>query len=203
MSEPIAAEPGVLIRARPKLLYWLFYLAVMPIGAFMIAAVAFGAASRAAGVPLSHPLLLAAWAALTGILVVWSFLRDRRNLYAALTPDSLRIGRSDAIIVPFEEIRSIVLGLPPGLPWWVAFTRIVNPRAYRQLMRSRENVLLLRLSGGRYLPLSLGGPWIQDGLTLMEGLLEIQEAKIVDSSSYTAEERKRLRLARTQRIISS
>jgi hypothetical protein len=184
------------IRCVPKLYYWLLGVVVCPMASFVVTAVIIRPMflffeSDLAGYPL-----LFSWLTLTAPITAWTYIRDYRRLSYTLSTDALRIGRGgSAISIPFAEIESIVISLPQKTPWWVR-VQWFSPRLKRNLMRSRELTIVVRLSGRRYLPLNLTYPYLTNGLSFMANLLRRNRNKIVGHDSYTDFEIKELTSAR-------
>jgi hypothetical protein len=180
----------------PKLYYWFLGGIVCPVGAFVATAVIvrplfFVFESDLVGYPL-----LFFWLTLTAPLTAWTYIRDYRRLSYTLATDAIIIGRgASALSIPFSEIESIVVSLPKRMPWWLRI-QWFNPELQRNVMRSREFTIVVRLSGGRYLPLNLDHPSLINGRSFIANLLRRNRTKILGHDSYTDTEIKVLTSAR-------
>src|ERR1041385_5355091 len=163
----------VLVQVVPRYSYWLLGILVYPAASFIFTAVTVVPLSHVFSYRVTPVLMTRVWAAVTGIVAVWAFVRDYRRLSFTLTSTSLLLGRRRAaIVIPFEAIDSMVLSLPAQLPWWFRLLRFhpVSSGSYHFVLSSREFTILLRLRGNRYLPLCLAYSFLPNGDTLMREL---------------------------------
>ena len=131
---------------------------------------------------VSRSSILMAWGIITLVIILWCVLRDPHVLTWTLTETDVRRGKNqDDLVIPFDDIESIVLGLPPRLPWFFRIARF-HPRsrgAYRNLVVLRSTAFLLRLRGGRIMPLNFMTAQYQNGQAFMEAFLPTQTARSI------------------------
>ena len=171
--------------------YWLQAFTMLPFMGLVMGAMLIGLLSEL-GLNFSQPIL---WGMLISVplgLMVVAIGFDYFYTYWALTEQALILRRGFAQeVVPFNEIKSIYFGLPEALPWYVRINRY-NPKgysAYKATVTARENAFLLKLSNQRMLPLALStAASYQGGVHLMLMLNLLNEEKMVENHSYTAEE---------------
>ncbi len=146
-----------IIRSVPRPSYWLAGILVYPLASFVFTAIIVRPLCLLLGVKDSGRLILLSWFAVTVLVAAWAYHRDYRRLCYVLFPDALVLGRgASAVVIPFVEIRSIVLALPERMSWLLRIQRF-NPKGrslYRNAVQARRSTILLRLSGQRYLPLN-------------------------------------------------
>jgi hypothetical protein len=178
-------------RVAPKFYYWLMGLWLYPLAGIVFTSILIYPAIQYSG--YSHPreALLFAWITVTLAVAAWAYTRDINRLFYTLTSDALLIGRSPfATVIRFEEIESMVIGLPAHMPWWLRIQRF-NPKArgyYHSLTSSRANTILVRLSKKRYLPLCLDYAFLDKGSELMQEFIRRNKSKIVNNNTYTDHE---------------
>jgi hypothetical protein len=200
--EPLVFEhPDVLVEAqvRSSPSYWLLRLVLGSVLGFVLTAIGSGILVQGAGLRPSRPIFWLAWILVSGVVIVLTWASERR-LYFAVTTHSLQIGRSPReTVVEFDEIESIVVGLPPKQPWWIRFNpKALGPSQY--LSTLRRSAILMRLRGGRYLALN---PLISDLANVPEltgTLLRLSRGKVLGQDSYTPEEIQFLQVIRLNTI---
>ncbi len=195
--------PALPILVRPKPIYWLNYLRLMPVVGFVFAAVIGGAISALLEHKLTGLEVLIGWATATTLATLFALNIDRRKPHFELTDSTLRIGRgSYATVIPLTEIESAVFGLPEHTPWWFRMMRFApqSHGTHHFISMTRANSLFIRFGSQSYVPLCLYYSWMSNGRELMEALRERLREKIVGAESYTAAEIVALRLPRFNRV---
>jgi hypothetical protein len=148
----------------------------------------------------SRPLLICVWATLTVAVIAWGAIRDPELLTWTLTTSDLRRGRSQPwVVFDFDDIQSIVVGVPPRLPWYWRWARI-HP-AYSGALAVRASSIFVRLRGGRGIPLNFVTGQFLGGQALMEQFVRQHASKIVGSDTYTEQELHRIERANLNRIF--
>ena len=99
----------------------------------------------------------------------------------------------------FDDIESIVIGVPPRLPWFLRWARI-HP-AYQRSLAVRCASIFVRLRGGRRIPLNFVTGQFLDGHLLMEQFVRQRASKIVGQETYTERELRRMERADLNRIF--
>ena len=193
-----------LARTKPSTQYWLGLLFI-PVATFIFTAMALGLYGRLMkDAVISRNDVLMAWVIITIVVILWCILRDPHVLTWTLTETEPRRGKNqDDLVIPFADIESIVLGLPPRLPWFFRITRF-DPHGhgmYDKLVLLRRTAFLLRLRGGRMMPLNFMTFQYQNGRTFMEAFLRLNTAKIVGPESYTQAEMRKLGVAGLNRMV--
>ena len=184
------------IRCVPKPYYWFIGVIVCPVASFVVTAVLIRPVFLLFESDLAGYPLLLSWLTLSAPITAWTYIRDYRRLSYTLSADAILLGRGPAAIsIPFAEIESIVVSLPKRMPWWLRI-QWFNPELQRNVMRSREFTIVMRLSGRRYLPLNLANPFLMNGRSFTANLLRRNRTKIVGHDSYTDTEIKVLTSAR-------
>lgn len=149
---------------------------------------------------LSRPLLIGTWAVLTVAVIACCAIRDPELLTWTLTTSNLRRGRrQQRVVFEFDEIESIVVGVPPRLPWYLRWARI-HP-AYSRALAVRSASIFVRLRGGRRIPLNFVTGQFVDGQTLMEQFVQLHASKVVGPNSYTEQELCRMERADLNRVF--
>jgi len=180
----------IMVMTRPSARYWLALL-LIPFATIVAVAMPLGIYLSVAHAEPSRPLIIAIWGCLTLAVLAYCILHDPQVLTWTITKNELRRGKKrNDIVIPFEEIESIVTGMPLQCPWYLQPTRF-HP-GYRNLLVLRKTALLLRLQGGRLLPLNLMTAQYENGYALMEYLLRSNDSKVVGPESYTEAEIRRL-----------
>lgn len=148
----------------------------------------------------SRPLLIGVWAVLSVAIIAWCAIRDPELLTWTLTTSDLRRGRRQPqVVFTFDDIESIVVGVPPRLPWYLRWMRI-HPAADRALA-VRSASIFVRLSGSRRIPLNFVTGQFLDGQTLMEQFVRQHASKIVGPETYTEQELHRMERVDLNRIF--
>jgi hypothetical protein len=175
----------------PRLYHWFIGIFLYPVASLVFTAVLIRPFFLLFGFDLSGRPLILTLVAVTIILSGWAYLHDYRRLCYTLFPDSLSLGRGTSRVrIPFSDIQSIVLGVPERMSWIMRIQRF-NPKGrgvYRNIVRARCLTVLLRLRGGRYLPLNVAFSSLANGTTLMAEFLRLNEARIVGHETYTERE---------------
>jgi len=184
---------NAVVMTKPSQQFWL-QLLFIPFATVVAVAMPLGIYVSITHADVSRSVALVIWACLSAIVLGYCIVHDPHVLTWTLTENDLRRGRKrNDIVISFEEIDSIVIGLPPHLPWYLQLTRF--HRACRNLVALRRMTLLLRLHGGRLLPLNLMTVQYQNGQALMESLLRLNESKVTGPETYTEAEIRRLKSA--------
>jgi hypothetical protein len=183
----------VIIATKPHPKAWLPVL-FLPVATFVFVAITVGI-MQSLGMAFAHHAFVWAWVAVTLVILIWSALRDPELLTWTLTTQDLRRGkRTPKVMLRFQEIESIVIGMPVRLPWYIklaAFHPFAH-YAYQNLERVRESTLLVRLSGRRYMPLNFLTGQFVNGQELMRAFISLNESKIVGKKTYTKDEERML-----------
>lgn len=147
--------------------------------------------------------VIALWMAVTTAIVGWTIRHDYRHVCYTLLSDAIELGRgTHATRIGFDEIESIVTGLPEKLHWIFRLQRF-NPKSrglHRNIVQARENTLLLRLHGDRYLPLNTSYASLANGRKFMTDFIELNRAKLVGRKTYTEREIAGLMLGKSNRL---
>lgn len=168
----------------PTITFYLYFLLVPPFFGFMLMVWTVGLGEGLFALTFGSRSIAVIWSALTLGSALWSLDYNRRRHYISLRGDSLVLGRgSVAIHIAADEIQSIVVGLPCEYPGGGR-----NP----QLAATRQLALLIRLSGGRLLPLRAYDLGSRGGPELLEAIKSAHADKIASRYEYTKEEIKRL-----------
>ena len=195
--------PAQSIIARPKPIYWLSYLLVMPLAGFIFAAVIGGGLCEWLGHKMTREEILTGWALSTTLITLFALNVDRRKPHFELTDTTLRIGRGAyATLIPLDEIESAVFSLPAHTPRWFRMLRLASQShgTHQFISAARANSLFIRFGSGRYAPLCLYYTWMRNGPELMTALRERLRYKLVGPESYTVAEVKALSLPRFNRV---
>lgn len=204
MKEASRCPRRSLAKVGPSRQYWIGLLFI-PLATFVLLAIALGAYRTVADAEVSRPFLLSAWMIFTLLAVVWCVIRDPQVLTWSLTSAELCRGKTHYnLVIPFCDIESIVIGLPPRLPWFFRIARL-NPRSrgtYENLVTLRSTALLLRLRGGRIMPLTFLTAQYRDGAQMMREFLRLNAAKIVGPETYTEREIRKLGTTSLNRIVA-
>jgi hypothetical protein len=147
--------------------------------------------------PYDPSIALFLWIAGTIAFAGWNAIRAPRLLTWTLTENSLRRGKTGRdLVIQFDEIESIVVGLP-GL----SAPLIKLSRNYWEMVRERGKALFVRLRGGRVIQLSLSTFHYHGGEKLMKEFLRLNATKVVGFGTYSFEERKRSTWAGVNMIV--
>jgi hypothetical protein len=190
----------------PSSRYWLGLLFI-PLATFFVLTITLGIYVEVSGANFSRPSFFSVWAALTIFLLGWSIIRDRQNLTWSLTNTEIWRGNGiPNLVIPFDEIESIVIGLPSHLPWFLRLARVhpASHAAHQNLVTVRSTALLLRMSGRRLMPLTFLTGQYRGGEQMRE-FLRLNAAKIVGRDTYSDAEIRCLATAslNTIRVVCS
>ncbi len=192
-----------ILSARPGATYWAQYLLFGPMVGVMFGAIS-TTVFRVYFRDWSPRALLAVVICfgMVGCTAVITFgvARDRKKLRCDLFPDRLVIGagagRQDVV---FEQIESIVVGLPPSVSW-IAKVGALHP-AGAAVNQLRANSLVVRMRSRRAIALHLGLMRAKNGPFLLQKFVELNAGKFRQVAEYTDEERKAFSLIALNRII--
>lgn len=158
-------------------------LLFIPVATLVFLAIPLGIATAIGGWNPSLPFLISLWAILTTAVIIWSVRRDPELLTWTLTNSDLRRGKREPhVMFSFQEIETIVVGVPSRLP-------------------VRAASIFVRLRGGRRIPLNFVTGQFLDGHSLMEQFLQLNTAKIVGPETFTEQELRKMRRADLNRIF--
>jgi hypothetical protein len=193
----IGSTPPITARPHPK--FWGMLLFI-PLATMVFLAFPLGFITALSDWKPSRPLLIGAWAVLTLAVIAWCVIRDPELLTWTLTTSDLRRGRRrQQVIFEFDDIESIVVGVPARLPWYLRWMR-VHP-AYSRALAVRGASIFVRLRGGRRIPLNFVTGQFLYGHTLMEQFIRQHASKIVGPDTYTEQELHRMERADLNRIF--
>ncbi len=184
------------VKVVPKLVYWLSYPLVFPIGGFILFAVVGGVVAEILGFELIKPVILTGFVT-TSLLTCWGIFKDFQRMFFELDTHFLTVGRGPKQVrVAIDEIEAVMLGLPNDVPWWM------KTRVLRETVNTmRTHSLVLRLKGNRVLPLVNGIRLLKNGEEFLNALLRENQQKVRGSDSYTVAETKSLRVPRWNVIL--
>lgn len=193
----LANPPLAVARPHPKL--WLQILLV-PMFTIVLVAMPVGMITSITAWQPKPPMIIGLWLALSLAIMVWCAVRDPELLTWTLTEMDLRRGRhAQQVVLSFDEIESIIVGVPPVLPWYLRWMRLhPNGNAALQI---RSASILVRLQGGRRIPLNFVTGQFVDGPSFMDRFLQLHQDKLVGQDTYTPAERKKLETADLNRIF--
>jgi hypothetical protein len=167
--------------------------------------VAFAAMGSLGAWSLGFVCVLTGWKpGLPGVLCVWGVLvatfmacviHMARQMTWTLTATDLRQGKRRPVVVfRFDEIESMVIGVPMRPPRFPRGEKILPVlQSIRELHRTS---VLVRLQGGRRILLNLLSAQFRNGPLLTRQFLQLNEAKVVGADTYTERE-----LSKMQRAV--
>jgi len=184
---------------RPSSNYWMRLLFV-PLTTLVFTVAGAGLYHVTMAAEVSRYYIFMAWLIVTPLALIWSLVYETENLTWTLTPKDLRLGLDqDDLVITFDEIESIVPGLP-RLPLLFRLGHFL-PSGYGICHASaiRQNTaFLLRLRDGRSVLLDFTAPSQEDGQTLMKAFLQINEAKIIGRENCVPAEVAKPRMAKAR-----
>jgi hypothetical protein len=185
----------VLVRVSPPYWYWLLGLIIYPLAGFVFTAISLGILlgifdpKTIEAIP--PQLVIAIWIVLTISIALWACARDYRRMFFILTTSSLKLGGSlNRAEVRFEEIDSIVLGLPAQQSKWIRILVFVSGNNVISIYRNQ--CILIRLSGRRYLPLLPISGLLKNLDMLTREFLNRNAHKVVGRETYSDLEKAKL-----------
>ena len=168
----------------------------LPIGMSVVVAMLLGIFRALFHREISKTTIIAIWAGLATLVFVWGVLREPKELIWTLTAIDLRRGRKrNDLVISFDEIQSIVIGLPE----FQSAARLQF--LFADLVTLRRGVLLLRLAGGRLMALNLNPTIYRNGVALMDAFLRLNATKVIGAESYTPVEVQALNKPILNRIV--
>jgi hypothetical protein len=137
------------------------------------------------------------WIAGTIIFAAWIVIRAPYMMTWSLTETGLRRGKNGrGLVISFDEIESIVIGLPDLAP----FLRL--SRNYEQMTRDRRGAFFVRLSGRRVIQLTFLTFHYRGGAKLMKEFLRLNAAKVVGRETYSQDELRKFSRTGVNRIVT-
>ncbi|MCU1292631.1 MAG: hypothetical protein JWP08_1481 [Bryobacterales bacterium] len=195
----MSIEYTPLITARPHPKFW-WMLLFIPLATVVFLALPLAFITALSDWKPSRPLLIGAWAAITAAVMAWCVIRDPESLTWTLTTSDLRRGqRRQQVIFEFNDIESVVIGVPSRLPWYLCWMR-VHP-AYSRALGVRGASIFVRLRGDRRIPLNFVTGQFLNGQELMEQFVRQHASKIVGPETYTEQELHRMERADLNRVF--
>ena len=194
----------VIARCVPRVYYWFLGLLLFPIAVLVFLGLFVFPVFLAIEREFSRELFLLLWPGLTVLLAGITYYRDYQKLCYELYVDRLSLGRgASTVVIYFDQIQSIVLGLPDRLPWWIRIQKY-NPKSvisYSDLLRIRRQTILLRLVHDQYLPINFNYSFLAGGKAWMESFLLLVAKKVVSAETYSAEEAAALASAKSNILL--
>jgi hypothetical protein len=185
------------IAARPRWTEWLSILLWPPVCLYA----SYIGVAILSGVPQkpSDPAWGAVWertlwvaAVMTPLVIGWTIWTLLSRGFWFLDEEGIRRGVIGEVRVPWSEIESLVIGMPPRLHAFVRVLRQVPTASVQasvgRIQSLRDQAFVLRLSGRRLLAVNLFGRHHQQGTAFMEALRAQMADRIAPASSYTSEE---------------
>jgi hypothetical protein len=137
------------------------------------------------------------WITCTVIFAAWIAIRAPYMMTWSLTETSLRRGKNGrGLVILFDEIESIVIGVPDLTP----FLRV--SRNYEQMVRDRSGALFVRLRGRRAIQLTFLTFHYRGGAKLMKEFLRLNAAKIVGRETYSQDELRKFSRTGLNRLVT-
>jgi hypothetical protein len=187
----------IIARPHPKMWWMLFFV---PLATVVLFALPLGVSTEISDWMPSRPVLIGAWAGVSAIVMVWCAIRDPELLTWTLTTSDLRRGkRRQVVMFNFEDVESIVIGVPPRLPWFLRWMKF-HP-AYGRAVSVRSASIFVRFHGKRRIPLNFVTGQFVDGRELMEQFVRLNSVKVVGQDSYSEQELRKLERADLNRIF--
>ena len=165
----------------PNRRYWLGLLFV-PLATIVLVATGLGIYHAITLAAIPNHITFVAWALVTLLAYIWFIARDPENLTWTLTKKELRRGLDqDDLVIAFDEIESIIPGLPRLSSWSSHLGRILpgGQGAWHGSAPQQTTAFLLRLSGERCVLLDFSAAPQENGRALMEAFLQLNAAKII------------------------
>ncbi len=181
----------------PSRLYWIALCTHSPVVGFAPAAL-FLALKGDPVASLFYPSIsMFTWITCTVIFAGWLAIRAPYMMTWSLTETSLRRGKNGrGLVILFDEIESIVIGLPDLSPW-LRFSR-----NYEQMVRDRSGAFFVRLSGRRAIQLTFLTFHYRGGAKLMEEFLRLNVAKVVGRETFTQDELRKFSRTGLNRMVA-
>ena len=137
------------------------------------------------------------WIATTVIFAAWVAIRGLFMLRWSLTETSLRRGKhGDGLVILFDDIESIVIGLPEVSPL------LGLSRQYHDMVQQRRTGFFVRLRGGRVIQLAFQTFHYRGGATLMEEFLRLNVTKVVGRETYSQHELRKFAWIGVNKIVN-
>ncbi|HEY5744317.1 MAG TPA: hypothetical protein VIS99_17465 [Terrimicrobiaceae bacterium] len=180
----------------PSRAYWISLCTHSPFLAFGLTAVFFAWKGDPVE-SLFHPSFgMFLWIAGTVCFAGWFAIRAPHTMTWTLTETSLRQGKyGRGVVILFDEIESIVIGLPDLSPL------LKFSRNYVQMARDRKRAFFVRLRGRRVIQLTFVTFHYRGGEKLMEEFLRLNFAKVVGRATYTPDELRKFSRTGVNRIV--
>lgn len=191
ISSPPLATVG------PSLEYWILLFIYAPSFGLAVASI-FVVLKGDPVTSLLHPSIgLWIWVTATVIFAAWFAIRGPLVLTWSLTETSLRRGKyKRGLVIWFDEIESIVIGLPDLSP----LLRL--SRNYEEMVGNRRGALFVRLRGRRVIQLTFLTFHYRGGAKLMKEFLRLNAAKVVGRETYNQDELRKFSRTGVNRIVS-
>jgi hypothetical protein len=129
-------------------------------------------------------------AVFTAFAVAWTIRRLTMQGYWTLDAVGLTRGRAANQRIPWNEIESLVVGMPSRLPWIFRMTRRLPGRRFQgpveMIVRRRANAVVLRLRGSRIIAVNLHGA--NNGDAFMAALVRKCASKVASPETFTPAE---------------
>jgi hypothetical protein len=180
--------------------WWMLFL-FLPVATFVLIAFPLGLIMSLSGWKPSPSLILSVWGCLSVIALTWCYVYDRESLTWTLTTIDLRRGKHwPKTIFRFDNVESIVIGVPVNIPWFLAWGRMHS--SFRHTWALRRLSIFVRLRGGRRIALNFLSGQFLDGHVLMEQFTLLHAARCVGPDTYTGQELRRMQTARLNRVFT-
>jgi len=103
------------------------------------------------------------------------------------------------VVFQFDEIESIVLGVPAKFPWYLRWMQI-HPN-YNAALAVRSASVFVRLHGRRRMPLNFVTSQFLYGREVMQEFVNRNAAKVVGPETFTEEELRKMERADLNRVF--
>ena len=186
--------PESLITVRAAWIWWVAWVMVAFAAMGIFSAWSLGSVCILTGWKPGLPGLLCVWGALVATFMA-CVVHMAQMMTWTLTATDLRQGKRRPIVVfRFDEIESMVIGVPMRPPRFPRGEKILPVlQSIRELHRTS---VLVRLQGDRRILLNLLSAQFRNGPLLMRQFLQLNEAKVVGTDTYTERE-----LSKIQRAV--
>ncbi len=197
----MSTEATPLIVVRPRMWVWWTLFLYLPLGLFVPIGFLLAFVEAVSDWRPSPAMIWSAWGCLLVVVMTWCCIYDPELLTWTLTTTDLRRGKKwPKVIFRFDDVESIVIGVPPHMPWFLSWG-CIHP-AFRRAWALRCLSVFVRLRGGRRIPLNLLSRQFLDGYMLMEQFVRLHATKVVGHDTYTDQELRKMERADLNRVFS-
>lgn len=212
-TDPVAMTNDLapIIIVRPKAYLWLMLPLIAGMSIVLVAWLLAFATNVIAWNP-GRAMIIAAWAVIGISAALWCFLKDPLFQRWTLTSTDLRRGRrgrrgrwEPKVVFSFDEVESVVPGLPAEVPRYCRWLRFVSPQGAATIQAAQQvrgATIYVRLHGGRGIALNFWNAWYHNGIPMMHQFVQMHEARIVGQETYTEQELRRLGKPSCNKVFS-